>query len=249
MNAAADLIRIHARSLKLPGVIRNFEALARDAREHSWIHEEYLLENLKTEIDSRSQSVTQNRIREARFPEMKSIDTFDLQLSEGMEATVVAKLVDCEWVEHAENVIIAGPIGTGKTHLAIALGIEAARRRKRVKFFRAAEIVRTLIEARDARELSALHRRLKKCHLLILDELGFVPFERQGGELLFNLMAERYEKSSVLLTTNLNFSEWPTVFGGDEKLATALIDRLAHHSTVLTTRGSSNRLKKKSKRP
>jgi DNA replication protein DnaC len=248
MNATTDVIRIHARALKLPGVIRNFEALARQAREHSWIHEQYLCENLKMEIDSRSHSVIQNRIREAHFPELKTLDTFDAKLSEGVGATVVAKLADCEWVENAENVIIAGPIGTGKTHLAIALGIEAARRKKRVKFYRAAEIVRALVEARDARELGSLLRRLKKSHLLVLDELGFVPFERQGGELLFNLLAERYENSSILLTTNLSFSEWPTVFGGDEKLATALIDRLAHHSTIIATKGASNRLKTKQKR-
>jgi len=248
MNATEDLIRMHSRTLKLPGVIRNFESLARDAREHSWIHEVYLLENLKMEIESRAQSVIQNRISEARFPEMKMIDSFDVRLSEGVEATVVAKLVDCDWIDKFENLIIAGPIGTGKTHLAIALGIEAARRKKRVKFFRAAELVRILVEARDARELGMLQRRIRKCHLLILDELGFVPFDRHGGELLFNLLAERYEKSSVLLTTNLSFSEWPNVFAGDEKLATALIDRMAHHSTIITTRGSSNRLKTKAKR-
>lgn len=244
MNPSVDLVRLYARSLKLPGVARSFEGLAREAREHSWTHEEYLRENLRTETESRSESVVRARIRDARFPEQKTLDTFDLKLSEGIDPAVVSKLADCEWVDRHENVVVAGPIGTGKTHLAIALGIEAARRRKRVKFFRAAELVRVLIEARDDRELGSLQRRIRKLHLLVVDELGFVPFQRQGGELLFNLLAERYEKSSVILTTNLNFSEWPAVFGGDEKLATALIDRLAHHSTIITTKGGSNRLKK-----
>lgn len=172
------------------------------------------------------------------------IDTFKPELSEGLDASVLAKSTDCQWIDQNENVILAGPIGTGKTHLAISLGIEAARRKKRVKFFRAAELVRQLVEARDLRELGAMQRRLRKLHLLILDEFGFVPFDRTGGELLFNLIAERYERSSVIITTNLSFSEWPALFAGDEKLATALIDRLAHHSTILTTRGTSNRMKK-----
>ncbi len=141
--------------------------------------------------------------------------------------------------------IVAGPIGTGKTHLAIALGIEAARGRRRVLFVRAADIVRTLLEARDARELGRLQRRLQQVDLLIVDELGFVPFERTGGELLFNLLAERYERRSVIVTTNLPFGEWVKVFGGDEKLTTALLDRLAHHATVIATKGKSFRMRKK----
>ncbi len=244
MNPVDDVIRIYARELKLPGVIRNFQELGRDARAHAWTHEEYLRENFKLEIESRLLSVMSSRIREARFPELKTIDTFKPELSEGLDASVLAKLTDCQWIDQNENVILAGPIGTGKTHLAISLGIEAARRKKRVKFFRAAELVRQLVEARDLRELGAMQRRLRKLHLLILDEFGFVPFDRTGGELLFNLIAERYERSSVIITTNLSFSEWPALFAGDEKLATALIDRLAHHSTILTTRGTSNRMKR-----
>ena len=128
----------------------------------------------------------------------------------------------------------------GKTHIAIALGVEAARRRFRVSFTRAAELVRTLLEARDERLLGRLHRRLERDDLLIVDELGFVPFDRAGGELLFNLLSERYERRSTMITTNLAFSEWVQVFG-DAKLTTALLDRLGHHSHILTTRGSSYR--------
>ncbi|HEY3864565.1 MAG TPA: ATP-binding protein, partial [Solirubrobacteraceae bacterium] len=141
--------------------------------------------------------------------------------------------------------IFVGPIGTGKTHLAIALGVEAARRRRRVLFTRAADIVRSLLEARDARELGRLQRRLYQVDLLVLDELGFVPFDRAGGELLFNLLTERYERRSVIVTTNLAFSEWVKVFGGDEKLTTALLDRLAHHATVIATKGKSFRMRKR----
>ena len=122
--------------------------------------------------------------------------------------------------------------------------MEAAKRRFRVAFFRAAELVRTLTEARDERTLTLLHRRLRRVELLILDELGFVPFEGAGGELLFDLISERYEVRSTMITTNLSFGGWVQVFG-DEKLTTALLDRLGHHSHVLTTKGSSYRTRKR----
>lgn len=139
--------------------------------------------------------------------------------------------------------ILAGPIGTGKTHIATALGVEAARQRRRVAFCRAADLVQSLVEARDQRALGRLQRRIARVALLIVDEVGFVPFDRYGAELLFNLIAQRYERRSVLITTNLAFAEWPKVFGGDEKLTTALLDRLAHHATVITTQGRSFRMK------
>jgi DNA replication protein DnaC len=185
------------------------------------------------------------RLRDARFPESKTLDQFDFAAADGLDAAVIAELARGEWITRAENVLFAGPIGTGKTHLAIALGIEAARQRRRVAFYRAAELVRLLVEARDERELGRLHRRLDRVELLVLDELGFVPFDRVGGELLFNVIASRYERRSVLITTNLAFSEWPKVFGGDEKLATALLDLLAHHATVLTTKGKSFRMRRR----
>jgi DNA replication protein DnaC len=134
-------------------------------------------------------------------------------------------------------------VGTGKSHLAVALGIEAAKQRLHVVFVRAADLVRMIIEARDARELGRFQRRFQRVDLIVLDELGFVPFDRAGGELLFNVLSERHGRRSVVITTNLNFSEWPRVFGGDEKLTAALLDRLAEAATIITTRGRSYRMR------
>jgi DNA replication protein DnaC len=240
------LITTEARSLKMPGLARVFEGMARQAREEHWSFEDYLHEVLSAELASRRESVVRQRIREARFPEMKSLDAFDFTATDGaVTPQSIAELARGEWITRGHNVILAGPIGTGKTHLAIALGVEAAKARHRVLFVRAAELVRTLIEARDARELGRLQRKIAKVDVLILDELGFVPFEREGGELLFNLLAERYERNSVVITSNLAFAEWTKVFGGDEKLTTALLDRLAHHATVIVTKGKSFRMRHK----
>jgi DNA replication protein DnaC len=243
---AKELVCSQARALRMPGLSRVYEALARQAREEHWGYEEYLHEVLSAEQTSRHDSAVRHRLREARFPEMKTLDTFDFAATDGaVSAAQISELARGEWIGRADNVILAGPIGTGKTHLAIALGVEAARQRRRVLFARAADVVRSLLEARDQRELGRLHRRLNQADLLVLDELGFVPFDRAGGELLFNLLTERYERRSVIVTTNLAFAEWVKVFGGDEKLTTALLDRLAHHATVIATKGKSFRMRKR----
>ena len=196
-----DLVVAHTRMLKLPGVARTFESLARQARDSHWPHEDYLHEVLGAEEASRHESVIRQRLREARFPEVKTLDTFDFAAADGVNATQILT--------------------------------------------RAADLVRQLLEARDTRELTRLQQRLLRVDVLILDELGFVPFDRVGGELLFNLLTDRYERRAIVGTTNLAFAEWVTVFAGDEKLTTALIDRLAHHATVITTKGKSYRMRKR----
>jgi DNA replication protein DnaC len=175
---------------------------------------------------------------------VKTLDTFDFAASDGVSATQIHTLARGEWVTTPENLILAGPIGTGKTHLAIALGVEATKQKRRVLFTRAADLVRQLLEARDSRELTRLQQRLLRVDVLIIDELGFVPFDRPGGELLFNLITDRYERRATVVTTNLAFAEWVTVFAG-EKLTTALLDRLAHHASVITTKGKSYRMRKR----
>jgi DNA replication protein DnaC len=236
------VIQQQTKQLKLPGIGRAYAGVGRQACEEGWPYEEYLRELLDTELRSRHDRAAERRLREARFPDVKTLDQIDWKVLAGVSRPKILELASCEFVEKAEDVVIAGPVGTGKTHLAIALGVEATRRRCRVVFMRAADMVRDLLEARDARSLGRLHQRLLRASLLIVDELGFVPFERAGGELLFNLLSERHERRSTLVTTNLAFSEWVDVLG-DEKLTTALLDRLAHRAHILTTKGPSYRMR------
>ena len=242
MSTAARraVIAEHLKTLKLPSFAREYEARARQARDDQWDYEEYLRELLEAEVLSRQQRCAERRLREAQFPDRKTLDQIDWKALSGVSKPKLAELASGAFLDAAEDVVYAGPIGTGKTHLAIALGIEATRRRFRVLFRRASELVRELVEARDEHELGRLQRRLQRVDLLVVDELGFVPFDRIGGELLFGVFADRYERRSTMVTTNLSFGEWVQVFG-NEKLTTALLDRLSHHSHILTTKGPSYR--------
>ena len=206
-------------------------------------HPEYLLRLAELELIDRHQRMVERRIRAARFPAVKSLDTFDFLAIPSVNKALVTELARCEYVERRENVIAVGNSGTGKTHVALGLGLAACQRGMSVGFTTAAGLVHELMEARDERRLLNLQRQLSRLNLLIIDELGFVPLSRTGAELLFEVFSQRYERGSTMVTTNLPFDEWTEVFGS-ERLTGALLDRLTHHVHILEMNGESYRLKR-----
>jgi DNA replication protein DnaC len=234
------VIEQHTRTLKLPRLRREYQSLAREATTEAWTYEQFLIRLLETELEGRRENTIAERIRQARFPAIKSLDHLDWSALRGVDRAKVMALATAAFIAQAQDVVIAGPVGTGKTHLAIGLGLAAAERCHNVLFVRAADLVRDLQEARDTLTLGRMQRRLQRVELLIIDELGFVPFSATGAELLFNLLSDRHGQRSTVLTTNLAFGEWVQVFG-NEKLTTALLDRLCYRAEILVTSGPSYR--------
>lgn len=242
-EAVKAVISSVCRDLYLSTIPKNYQTACRQAQDAGLGYELFLKDLLQAELDQRQENAARRRLKEAKFGELKTLEQIDWDALCGISKQKIAALSSGDFVQNAEDVILIGPIGTGKTHLAIALGVEFAKRFGKVLFTRAADLVRQLVEAKDEKQLSRLHQRFLKIPLLVIDELGFVPFNKMEGELLFNLLADRYEKRSTIITSNLAFSEWVQVFK-NEKLTTALLDRLAHHAHILTTKGKSYRTRK-----
>ena len=202
----------------------------------------YLLRMAELELLERERRAIERRIRQARFPVVKTMDSFDFLAIPSLNKTMVLELARCEFLARRENVLLLGNSGTGKTHIALALGLAACQRGHRVRFTTAAALVSELIEARDEKKLLRFQKQIAAYELLIVDELGFVPLSKTGAELLFEMLSQRYERGSTMLTSNLPFPEWTEVLGS-ERLTGALLDRLTHHVHILEMNGDSYRLK------
>ena len=206
-------------------------------------HPQYLLRLAELELIDRHQRMVERRVRAARFPAVKSLDTFDFPAIPSVNKALVMEMARCEYIQRRDNVIAIGNSGTGKTHVALGLGVAACQRGMSVGFTTAAALVHELMEARDDRRLLNLQRQLSRLNLLIIDELGFVPLSRTGAELLFEVFSQRCDRGSILVTTNLPFDEGTDMFDS-ERLTGALLDRLTHHVHILEMNGDSYRLKR-----
>jgi DNA replication protein DnaC len=230
------------RALKAPTLRESVGRLAERARSENWSHEEFLVACLQREVSARESHGGEGRIRAARFPSRKSIEEFDFDHARGLKRDLIAHLGTLDFVTAKDNVVFLGPPGTGKTHLAIGLGIRACQAGHRVLFSTASEWVARLADAHHAGRLQTELIRLGRYPLLVIDEVGYIPFEPEAANLFFQLVSSRYERASLIVTSNKPFGRWGEVFG-DDVVAAAMIDRLVHHAEVVALKGDSYRLK------
>ena len=235
------LLQHHLKTLKLPTILREYESAAQVCAKDRSSYPEYLLRLTERELIEREQRAAERRIRAAKFPVLKTLESFDFKAQASINEAVVRELMRGEYIDRKENVLLIGNPGTGKSHLATALGHAACAQGRKVRFYSATSLVTQLLEQREERGLQRLQRQLERHHLLILDELGYVPFSKTGAELLFDVISRAYERTSVIVTTNLPFEQWTEVMGS-ERLTGALLDRLTHRVTILEANGESYRL-------
>ncbi len=230
--------------LKLPYIRENYESAAAIAADKQWTHIQYLSELVRQESNLRRDKTIQRRIRMAKFPVIKTLDEFNWSWPVKINKMQIQNLFRLKFIENKSNIVFIGPVGVGKTHIASALGYQACLKSHTVLFSSAVDIVNNLIAARHAGTLKQELKKYLKPRLLLMDELGFLPIDKTGADLLFQVISQRYEQGSIIITTNRVFKDWPQIFNNDATLTSALLDRLLHHTEPVIIEGTSYRMKK-----
>ncbi len=241
------LLKHHLKQLKLPTMQSECEKVAQRCGTENVDHLAFLLQLCELELIQRERKAAERRLKCAQFPTQKTLEAFDFMAQPAVNKPLVLELMKGDYLDRRENILLVGNSGTGKTHLATALGMAACLQGHKVRFFRVTELITLLLEAREEKELTRFKRQLSRLDLLILDELGYVPASKAGAELLFDIIAHSYERLSLIVTTNLPFENWTEVLGS-ERLTGAALDRLTHRCQILETRGDSYRLQQAQRR-
>ncbi len=237
------LLESYLKALKLPTIRAEYKTIARKCSQENLTYEDFLQQLAELEVQHRTAAAIERRLKQACFPMVKEMSNYKFVDVPKLNKKYVLDLARCQFIDKRANLVLTGPPGVGKTHLAIAFGREACRRGYKVRFFTASELVNTYVEARQERTVLKLEKNISRCDLIIIDELGYIPLDRIGAEHLFGFFSQCYERTSLIVTTNLPFADWPQIFAEDERLAGALLDRLTHHVHILEIIADSFRLK------
>ncbi len=247
-SAQTTVLESYLHRLRLPVFLAHYPKVAADAAHEGLGYEQFLLLLAEQELAQRDENMQRRRLSQAKFPVLKTFDQYDFTLMPQLNRPLVLELAQGHYIAKRENILLVGQIGTGKTHLATALGVAACRQGYRVRFTTAAGLTNELLEAQATHRLSRVEQQLLRHQLLIIDEVGFVPFTKLGADLLFSFLAALHEQVSVVVTTTVPFADWAGLFGGDQRLTAALLDRLTFHAHIVQLSGESYRLRESLKR-